>query len=362
MTEDVADRLRARIRAEGPLAVEQVMAEANAAYYAAGPVLGAEGDFVTAPEISQVFGEIIGLWLAVVWQGLGAPGRVVVAECGPGRGTLMADALRALAPVPAFRDALALHLVETSPTLKACQREALGDAVTAWHDTIDTLPDDAPLLLIGNEFLDALPVRQVVRRGSDWRLRRVGLAADGQGFLFVEGESVPAEDLAWSVRRGAPEGTIAETHPAARAVVAEIGRRIARQGGAALLIDYGHPASAAGDTLQAVRRHRPHGVLDDLGRADLTTHVDFQEIATAAVRTGARVFGPAEQGPWLRALGVEVRAAALRRAATPAQAEDLRAALHRLIDPAGMGSLFKVLCVTRADASCPPGFEQAAAS
>ena len=208
-------RLRGRIRAEGPLSVEAVMAEANAAYYAAGPVLGAEGDFITAPEISQVFGEIIGLWLAVVWQGMGAPGRVILAECGPGRGTLMADALRALAPVPAFRDALELHLVETSPALRARQRDALGDAVTAWHDDLGGLPDDAPLLLVGNEFLDALPVRQVVRRGASWRLRRVGLTPDEGGFCFVEGETVPADDVAESVRHGAPEGAIAESHPAA---------------------------------------------------------------------------------------------------------------------------------------------------
>jgi len=359
---DVADDLlRARIRAEGPLPVEQVMAEANAAYYARGEAIGADGDFITAPEISQIFGEIVGLWLAVVWQQMGSPGRVILAECGPGRGTLMTDALRALAPVPAFREAVELHLIETSPALRALQAKALGDAVHAWHDDLDALPDGAPLLVVGNEFLDALPVRQVVRRGGTWCLRRIGLEPDGSGLRFVDGEPVAADDLAASVRHGAPDGAIAETHPAGRKVMAAIGERLVNQGGAALLIDYGHAVSAAGETLQAVRGHRSLPVLADLGNADLTSHVDFQEAGAAARAAGASTRGPVEQGVWLRSLGAEVRAAALQRSVPPDQGEAVRGALHRLIDPASMGSLFKAICVTAPDAPCPPGFEEAAA-
>ncbi len=361
--EDVAARLRARIRAEGPLPVEAVMAEANAAYYARGTAIGGAGDFITAPEISQIFGEIIGLWLAVVWQQMGSPARVLVAECGPGHGTLMADALRALAPVPAFRDAIDLHLVETSPALRARQGETLGDAVSAWHDDLAGLPMDAPLLLVANEFLDALPVRQVVRKHGRWHLRRVALEGDGAsaGFVFVDGEPVAAGDLAAPVRDGAPDGAIAETHPAGRAVMADLGRRLSAQGGAALLIDYGHATSAVGETLQAVRGHRPTPVLTHLGKADLTSHVDFQEAGAAARLAGARTHGPVEQGRWLQSLGAEMRASALQRAAPPEQAGAVREALHRLIDPARMGSLFKAMCVTAPDTPCPPGFEEAAA-
>jgi len=214
MSTPVEDRLRARIAAEGPLPVEDVMAEANAAYYARGTAIGAAGDFITAPEISQVFGEVVGLWTAVVWQLLGMPKPVSLVECGPGRGTLMADALRALAPVPAFREALEVHLVETSPALREVQCATLGDAVTAWHDGLETLPD-RPLLLIANEFLDALPVRQYVRVGAAWHLRRVDVDADG-AFRFVTGEPVAADDLDPRVRARAPDGAIAEVCPAAR--------------------------------------------------------------------------------------------------------------------------------------------------
>ncbi|MBB4287360.1 class I SAM-dependent methyltransferase [Roseospira goensis] len=359
MTSSLEERLRARIAAEGPVPVETVMAEANTAYYARGTAIGAAGDFITAPEISQVFGEIIGLWLAVVWQMIGAPRPVTLVECGPGRGTLMADALRALAPVPAFRAALDLHLIETSPTLRACQRAALGDAVTAWHDTLETVPADRPLLLVANEFLDALPVRQYVRAPDGWRLRRVGLETTG-GFAFVAGEPSAADDLAVWVRDRAPVGAVAEVCPAAREVMASVGRRLARSGGVALVIDYGHAVSAAGETLQAVRAHRFHTVLDALGTADLTTHVDFQALGEAARAAGAMVQGPVEQGPWLRALGVEARAAMLRRTASDAQAASIQAAVRRLIDPGEMGRLFRVFAATEPGMAALPGFEEAA--
>ncbi|MQX36583.1 class I SAM-dependent methyltransferase [Roseospira navarrensis] len=361
MTDGTLDaRLRARIAAEGPLPVETVMAEANAAYYARGPAIGAAGDFVTAPEISQVFGEIIGLWLAVVWQMMGRPPRVILVECGPGRGTLMADALRALAPVPAFRAALEVHVVETSPTLRETQRATLGDAVAAWHDTLATVPDDAPLFLVGNEFLDALPVRQYVRAAGRWHLRRVGL--DGAGALaFVTGEPAPADDLHPRLRDGAPDGApdgaIAEVCPTAREFVSDLGRRIVHQGGVGLLIDYGHPRSGCGETLQAVRGHRYHPVLRDLGTADLTTHVDFEALSRSVAAFGAAAHGPVEQGVWLRALGAEARAAMLRQGGSPEQDAEIQRAVRRLIDPEEMGRLFRAFAVTGTESDVLPGFE-----
>jgi len=353
------DSLRARIAAEGPLPVEAVMAEANATYYARGTAIGAAGDFITAPEISQVFGEIIGLWMAVVWQMMGAPERVTLVECGPGRGALMADALRALAPVPTFRSALSVHLVETSPALRETQRAALETAGVigpAWHDSLETIPDDAPLLLVANEFIDALPVRQYVRVGEGWHLRRVGVDRDG-ALAFVIGEPVSAEDLHPRVRAGAPDGAIAEVCPAGRAFAADLARRVTRQGGAGLLIDYGHGRSAAGETLQSVRRHAHHPVLRDLGRADLTTHVDFEALSEAMRKEGASVHGPVEQGVWLRGLGAEARAAVLRRGASPNQDREIQQAVHRLIDPAEMGTLFRVIAVASSGLATLPGLE-----
>ncbi len=357
MTTPLEDSLRARIAAEGPLPLETVMAEANAAYYARGDVLGAAGDFITAPEISQVFGELIGLWMAVVWQMMGAPERVCLVECGPGRGTLMADALRALAPVPAFRAALQVHLVETSPTLRAHQRRTLAGADVIWHDSLDTVPTDRPVLLVANEFVDALPIRQYARQGEHWRLRRVGIDPDTSLLTVVDGEGVAADDLDPAVRTRAPDGAIAEVNPAGRAFAAAVGARLASRGGAALIIDYGYPGAATGDTLQAVRRHRYHPLLQDLGTADLTAHVDFQALATAARASGAMVCGPVEQGAWLIGLGVEARAARLRAAASPAQERGIRAAVHRLIDPREMGRLFRVIALAAPTLAPPPGFD-----
>jgi SAM-dependent MidA family methyltransferase len=267
----------------------------------------------------------------------------------------MADALRALAPVPAFRAALEVHLVETSAALRETQRAALGDVVTAWHDALETLPE-RPLFLIGNEFLDALPVRQYVRVDDGWHLRRVGLAEDGR-FVFVVGEAVTADDLDPRVRAGAPDGAIAEVCPAARAFVADVAQRVVASGGAALLIDYGHGVAAGGETLQAVSRHQYHSPLEGLGSVDLTAHVDFQALDETARSVGARTHGPVEQGAWLRALGAEARAALLCRDAVPKQADAVRAAVCRLVDPTEMGSLFKVFAVTGPGLGPQPGFE-----
>jgi NADH dehydrogenase [ubiquinone] 1 alpha subcomplex assembly factor 7 len=338
------DEIVALIRSEGPISVARYMELAlghpKHGYYMTRDPLGAAGDFTTAPEISQMFGELIGLWLAQAWLDMGSPKRVILAEAGPGRGTLMADALRAANAVPGLRGAAEAHLVETSPTLRAAQAATLGDAAPRWHASLSDLPTDAPLLLIANEFLDALPIRQFERRGGGWHERLVG----EQGGMLAFGLSPLPEP---ALTREAPEGAILEVSPTALATVAQIGRRIAQQGGAALLIDYGH-AGVFGDTLQAVRSHAFADPLDAPGEADLTAHVDFAAMASAARQAGVRVEGPTEQGPFLLSLGLAQRAERLM-AAAPAKAADISAQRDRLTEmtPAGMGRLFKVLALRR---------------
>jgi SAM-dependent MidA family methyltransferase len=300
------------------------MAEANAYYYATRDPLGAAGDFTTAPEISQMFGELVGLWLADLWLRSGRPAGAHYVELGPGRGTLAADALRAMRGAGLAPD---VHLVETSPVLRAAQAERLPGAV--WHDDLSTLPDDAPLLVVANEFFDALPVRQ---RDAAGRELMVALK-DGR-----------------FVRTGAVE---TETSPASLAIAADLARRIAAQGGAALIADYGHDRPGRGDTLQAVSRHTYADPFEAPGERDLTAHVDFAALAKAAA--GVRISGPVPQGAWLDAMGLPVRAAALARAA-PARTEEIEAARHRLSAPAQMGRLFKILAFSAPGWQEPAGF------
>ncbi|MFA7604141.1 MAG: SAM-dependent methyltransferase [Novosphingobium sp.] len=318
----------------GPISVMHYMGEANARYYAARDPLGAAGDFVTAPEISQMFGELIGLWLADIWQRAGRPGPVRYVELGPGRGTLARDALRAAAKAGLSPR---VHLVEGSPALRAAQQAAVPQA--HWHDDLASVPEDGPILLVANEFLDALPVRQLVRAEAGWRERMVG-HRDGR-FLPVVGDR-PMDAAVPEALRGAAPGTIIETCPGAAAVVGEVARRLAARGGAALFIDYGHGEFRTGSTLQAVRAHRKVDPFADPGEADLTALVDFATLADVAQARGARWLGTAEQGDWLRVLGIEARTAALARAA-PHQAEAVRAAAERLTAHAQMGRLFKVM-------------------
>lgn len=349
MTTPLGLLLRERIALSGPISVagfmDLTLGHPDHGYYRLKDPLGAAGDFTTAPEISQMFGEMIGLWLAVVWRSMGSPSRVVLAEAGPGRGTLMADILRAAEGMPGFRQAAEVHLVETSPALRARQAEVLRAARPVWHDELPALPEDAPLLLVANEFLDALPIRQYVKTAAGWRERLVD--REDRGLTFVEG---PVSAIA---APPAENGDIFEINEAARAVAAQIGQRLARQGGAALLIDYGHETSAVGDTLQAVRRHAYAPVLENVGEADLTAHVDFQAIAEAAAE--ARVYPLLTQGRFLRLMGIELRAERLSRS-RPAKAADIQAACRRLIGATEMGTLFKVLCLTHPDLPIPPGF------
>ncbi|HEX8056197.1 MAG TPA: SAM-dependent methyltransferase [Novosphingobium sp.] len=318
----------------GPISVMQYMGEANARYYAGRDPLGSAGDFVTAPEITQMFGELIGLWLADIWSRASQPGPVHYVELGPGRGTLARDALRA-----AGKAGLApqVHFVEGSPALRALQAQAVPQA--QWHDDLSSLPEDAPILLIANEFLDALPVRQMVRAEAGWRERMVG--CDEGRFRPVVGDR-PMDAAVPEALRDAAPGTIIETCPGAAAVVGEVAQRLSVQGGAALFIDYGHAEFRTGSTLQAVRAHRKVDPFADPGEADLTALVDFATMAEVAQSHGACWLGTVEQGAWLRALGIDARTEALGRA-VPAQAEAVAQARDRLIAPDQMGTLFKVM-------------------
>ncbi len=322
-----------------PERLDAFMARANALYYATHDPFA---DFTTAPEISQVVGEVLGAWAAVTWQAMGAPVPVILAEAGPGRGTLMADALRLVRrTAPDFAASLRLHLVETSPRLRARAAAVLPDAT--WHRRIDDLPA-GPLLLLANEFLDALPIRQFVRRGTGWAERFVA------GESFVECPATP--DLP-----PAGEGTVRELCAAALALAGQLGARLARDGGAALFLDYGPAESGPGDSLQAVRDRHPAPPLADPGGADLTAHVDFAAIAAAARAAGAASWGPVPQGMFLARLGLHRRTGLLARA-NPSRAASLIAAAQRLTEPHAMGRLFKALAITHPALPEPAGFSE----
>jgi NADH dehydrogenase [ubiquinone] 1 alpha subcomplex assembly factor 7 len=331
----LAERFRRLIAESGPISVQHFMGESNARYYAARDPLGAAGDFVTAPEISQMFGELIGLALTDLWHRAGPPQPIHYVELGPGRGTLASDALRAMAQHGLTPQ---VHLLEGSPALRRVQHQVVPNAL--FHDDLGTLPDEGPLLFVANEFLDALPIRQLVRTEGGWRERMVGLDEEG-AFAFFAGSKPMDAAIPPDLADAAP-GTILETCPAAAAMVEEVARLLARQGGAALFIDYGHAEPRTGSTLQAVRRHTKVGVLAAPGEADLTAHVDFAAAASAAERQGARWLGTVEQGTWLRALGIEQRAAALSTRFAN-RSEELASAVQRLAGPAQMGTLFKVM-------------------
>ena len=345
---DFAAQLASRIRDKGPISVADYTAAVADFYYANHEPFGSAGDFITAPEISQVFGELIGLWCADLWQRLGKPDPFLLVELGPGRGTLMSDALRAAQRVSGFAKAMRLHLVERSQRLCALQASKLATYLPVFHGDIASLPP-GPMLLIANEFFDALPIRQFVRRANTWHERSVGL--DDTRFVFVDDATDDAAALP-----PAEDGAIAERCPEASAIAGTLAQRIAQQGGAALFIDYGYANSATGDTLQAMRDHKFHPVFDEPGSADLTAHVDFAALAETAEASSAQVYGPVTQGRFLIDLGVEARETALLKAATPAQQEAIRSGCRRLIDPVQMGSLFKVMAIGQKDAAIPEGF------
>lgn len=344
------------IREEGPISVSRYMAlclgHPRHGYYMKRDPFGVQGDFTTAPEISQMFGELIGLWAAHAWQVMGAPTSLRLIELGPGRGTLMADVLRATKIVPGFRDAVSVHLVETSPALREVQARTLaGLAAPVWHDGIATVLD-GPVLVLANEFLDALPLDQFVMTPQGWRERLVGLDAAGE-LSF----GLAAVDAGLSL--AAPQGALLEQPLVALDIVARLARHLAEAGGAALLIDYGSTRSGFGDTLQAMRSHAFTPPLSEPGEADLTVHVDFARMAQAGLSSGAATHGPATQRDFLLALGLAARAQALSRKADREQAMTIEAAFDRLTEQGatGMGELFKVLGLSHRNLPSLPGFD-----
>ncbi len=348
----LADILRRRIAATGPITVAEYMADCllhpEHGYYSTRDPFGAGGDFTTAPEISQMFGEMIGLFLAQVWMDQGRPSEFTLAELGPGRGTLMRDVLRAGGSVPGFSDAAKVHLVEASDTLRGVQRDTLKGRKVQWHATAGDLPQ-APLYLVANEFFDALPIRQFERDGTGWRERQVGLQDGALAF----GLSAPAPIAALAPRlTDTRPGDLVELCPAAAPIMGEIAQRIRQHGGAALVIDYGGWHSL-GDTLQALRAHETDPVLAHPGAADLTAHVDFEALAQAA--TGLTTCPLTPQGVFLERLGITPRAQRLAQNLSGAALDSHIAAHRRLTHPTEMGTLFKALVLMPTGAPTPPG-------
>ncbi len=371
--------------------LDQFMARANAAYYATHDPFA---DFTTAPEITQVFGELLGAWAAVQWRAMGQPDPVVLVEAGPGRGTLMADALRAAALMPGFRAALQVHFIETSPRLRTIQAAAVPGAV--WHDTLDSVPA-GPILLLANEFLDALPIRQFVQRGNDWTERYVqdgtlvelppehfppsllhlgGSSAgqtsktraqadplwpdwaqgEGSSLLGTASPAGPHPILPHERRTAPGDALVFEVNEAALAFVGAVTQRVSAQGGAALFIDYGPARSAPGDSLQALRHGTPASPFDAPGEADLTAHVDFEALATTARAAGATVYGPRAQGLFLAGLGLFQRTGRLAERQPAAKAAALIQAAQRLAEPDRMGRLFQALVIQHPSLPPPPGY------
>lgn len=345
--ETAEHQLAARIDATGPISLADYMSVSNAAYYACKDPLGEDGDFVTAPEISQMFGELVGIWLADLWLRKHKPSHCHYVELGPGRGTLAADVHRTIAKFGCSPD---IHFVETSPVLKAKQAELHGDAT--WHETIDGLPEHGPLMIVANEFFDALPVEQFVRTSTGWRRNMV--ARERNKFIAIPGTETVDNQISKSSRTF-PTGTILESSPASGEILAALANRLAKQGGVLLIIDYGYEQPGTGSTLQAVKNHMPISPFESPGTSDLTAHVDFNSLANIARTRLLSVHGPTEQGQWLKAIGIDQRAKALIEAA-PDQADTVKAAHHRLTHIDEMGRLFRAMAATSMNWPEPEGF------
>ncbi len=357
----LADKIARRIRREGPLSLAAYMAmalhEPDLGYYATRRPIGLAGDFVTAPEISQVFGELIGLWCALAWEQIGRPDPVILAELGPGSGVLASDLLRAASALPGFRRSLHLHLVETSPVLRTEQQRRLAFAQPVLVDRIEALPE-GPILVVANEFLDALPIRQLVRGRRQWSERMV--AIDGEGKLVLaDGPENPALSLLVpdALRDTARPGAVFEFCPSALALAAAFGARLQRDPGAALFIDYGYFPGRIGSTLRALSHHEPVDPLMSPGSADLSADVDFAAFADAARDAGCDVYGPVPQGRFLGLLGARERLAALLQRASSAQRPQLESGVERLLDRGQMGDLFKAMALVSPWLTTPVGFD-----
>jgi len=360
-TSPLLAEIKKLIKSSGPIPVwrymELCLMHPSYGYYLSRDPLGREGDFVTAPEVSQMFGELLGLWTASVWNAIGSPPLLRLIEIGPGRGTMMSDALRALRVLPPLYQALSIHLVEVNPVLREKQKAALsGSRNITWHDTIDDVPD-GPSVIFANEYFDVLPIHQAVKSENGWHERTVELDDTGKLAFAAASEPIPRFEVllpAWV--RAAPVGAVFEWRPDAE--IMKIASRVRDQDGAALIIDYGHLRSDAGDTFQAIARHSFTDPLKDPGQADVTAHVDFQALMRAAEDLGAAVHGPVPQGDFLKRLGIETRAISLMAKANHIVAEDVSSALKRLIGGGrgGMGQLFKVLGISEPNLTMLAGF------
>jgi NADH dehydrogenase [ubiquinone] 1 alpha subcomplex assembly factor 7 len=348
------------IKSSGPMPVwrymELCLMHPEHGYYVSRDPLGREGDFTTAPEVSQMFGELLGLWAASVWKTMGSPSQFRLIELGPGRGTMMADALRALRVLPPLYQTISVDLVEINPVLREKQRETLsGVRSISWHDSIDDVGEGASIVF-ANEYFDVLPVHQAVRRESGWHERVVELDAADRLAFGAAPQPIPRfEVLLPPLLRASPVGAVFEWRPDTE--VMRIASRVRDQGGAALIVDYGHLRSDAGDTFQAIARHSFTDPLKSPGQADVTAHVDFQALVRAAEDLGARVHGPVTQGDFLKRLGIETRAASLMAKASAEASEDVSSALKRLTGGGrgGMGSMFKVVGISEPDLEVLPG-------
>lgn len=357
----LAALLRQRIAETGPMTVADYMAaclgDERHGYYRTRDPLGARGDFITAPEISQIFGELIGVWCILAWRGMGRPAPFCLVEMGPGRGTLMADALRAAAIDPAFVEAARVELVETSGVLRAAQRERLAAHEPNWRDSLDAVPE-GPAVILANEFLDALPVRQFIRHNGGWRERCVTAEGDDLAFCLGEEASDGSPPIPEEAARQSGEGDIVELRPEADRVIAALWRRAVDHPLAALFIDYGHERSAPGDTLQALARHGYADPLEAPGERDLTAHVDFAALIRVAGYAGLATDGPMTQGEFLMKLGLAERCERLMKSASEVERAAIESGAQRLADPAQMGSLFKVLCVRGSNVPALPPFKE----
>lgn len=339
--------LAEKIEREGPIPLSEYIDIANTAYYASKDPIGEDGDFVTAPEISQMFGELVGIWLSDLWLRKGSHDHVHYVELGPGRGTLASDARRAMSKFGCHPQ---VHFVENSPVLKA--KQAALHRSAAWHESIDSLPTDAPLMIVANEFFDALPVEQFISTKAGWRRHMV--ARERNKFIAIPGTQAIENQVSKS-SAGLPVGTILESSPASVQILGDLSSRIAKQGGVILIIDYGYDRPGTGSTLQAIKNHLPISPFDSPGTADLTAHVDFHSLSNIAKTRLLSIHGPAEQGQWLKALGIDQRARRLAKM-VPKKADAIRAAHHRLTHVDEMGRIFRAMAATSMDWPEPEGF------